>query len=88
MASAAFFPFCAALQGRYPANALSTVIYVGCILVYQSAALVNWVLARRMGALAAELSGEDYRKTRFRLVRGCLVFALLFVSALVKVLGA
>jgi uncharacterized membrane protein len=31
MAVAAFFPFCAALFGRYPTNALAVVVYLGCV---------------------------------------------------------
>ncbi|MCX6641440.1 MAG: TMEM175 family protein [bacterium] len=35
LASAAFFPFCATLMGRYPTNPLTMTIYTGCILIYQ-----------------------------------------------------
>lgn len=71
MACAAFFPFCASLIGRYPTNPLSLVVYAGCIFLYVWAGLLNWIAARKAGAL--EIADAEYRRMRKRQLRGCLV---------------
>jgi uncharacterized membrane protein len=88
LAAAAFFPFSAALLGRYPANDLSHLVYIGCVLVYAWATLGNWTLAHRCDALAADLPAATYLLTRRRLARGCAVISLLFALALVKAMVA
>ena len=87
LAAAAFFPFCAALLGRYPTNSLSIVVYAGCVLVYLWSMLVNWVIAKRCGVLGAEVTEPDYRRTRSRLLRGCLGLSTLFSLFLIKSFG-
>src|SRR6266511_3835422 len=47
LAAAAFFPFCAALFGRYSFNPLAGLFYVSSIFVYAFASLANWVVAER-----------------------------------------
>jgi uncharacterized membrane protein len=86
LAAAAFFPFCAALFGRYHDNGLSIMIYLGCILVYLWAMSANWIVAKRGGALGAEVTAEDYRRIRTKGLRGCLVVAALFAIFLIKAL--
>jgi len=86
LAAAAFFPFCAALFGRYPFNALSGVVYVACILVYAWASLANWIVAKREGSLGPEITPEDFLRSRNRWLRSCLVMSSLFAFYLFKVL--
>jgi uncharacterized membrane protein len=88
LAAAAFFPFCAALLGRYPTNALSIVIYTGCGLVYTWATFANWVAARRSGALGPEVVEANYlliRKKLFRTsLRISIAFAFMIIFALFR----
>ena len=87
LAAAAFFPFCAAIFGRYPTNALSQVVYLGCILVYAWASFANWVVAKRSGSIAAELTEAAYRRSRTRLLRWCLLVSALFAVYLIRTLA-
>jgi uncharacterized membrane protein len=86
LAAAAFFPFCAALFGRYPANPLGGVFYVGCIMVYLWASLANWVGARRWGAMEPGVTPAEFRRRRARLLRGCLAISSLFAIYVFKVI--
>jgi uncharacterized membrane protein len=85
LAAAAFFPFCAALLGRYPTNGLAQVVYIACVLVYAWASFANWVVARRSGAIGSEVAEEDYLRPRNRLRRWCLTCSAMFVLYVVKV---
>lgn len=73
LAAAAFFPFGAALFGRYPFNPLAALIYVGCVVTYLWASFATWVVARRAGATVAALGDDDYRRSARRMARGALV---------------
>ena len=86
LAAAAFFPFCAALLGRYPTNSLSLVFYIGCILVYMWAMFTNWVVAKRCKAFNAEFTSADYLFTRNKLLRSCIVVFILFVFSFIPIL--
>jgi uncharacterized membrane protein len=86
LATAAFFPFCAALFGRYPFNPLSGVIYVACILTYGWASLGNWIVAERSGSLEAEITPAEFKRTRNRLFVRCLALTGMLGFYLVKVL--
>ena len=86
LAAAAFFPFCAALFGRYPRNGLSVVVYVGCILVYLWAMAANWIVAKRGGALSAEVTAADYLRTRTKALLGCLVISIVFTAVVIEAL--
>ena len=86
LAAAAFLPFCAALLGRYPINGLSMVVYLACILVYSWASGATWILARRSGAMKAELTEAAYLRSRGRWLRGCLVITSLFALYLIRLL--
>jgi uncharacterized membrane protein len=86
LAAAAFFPFCAAMFGRYPMNPLSLVCYLGCIAAWLWASLASLVSAKRSGSLAAEMTEVDYLRSRKRLTRGSLVVSTMFVFYLVLVL--
>lgn len=84
LAAAAFFPFCAALFGRYPTNHLSLVVYTGCCLVYFLSGFADWVVAKRQGAFNPAFSEEDYLRILNRYRRGCLVVSLLFTYYVVQ----
>ena len=86
LAAAAFFPFCAALMGRYHSNLLSIVIYLGCVLVYMWAMFANWVVAKRCDALGVEVTAADYLRIRTKTLRGCLAISILFVIVLIEAL--
>lgn len=79
LASAAFFPFCAALFGEYPFNPLSGWIYTGCIVAYSLAALGNVVIGWRAGALRADMTQERFIALRRRMVRRLVAITALFV---------
>ena len=87
LAAAAFFPFCAALMGRYPTNGLSQLVYISCILVYAWASLANWVIAGRSGSLGPETAAADFLRSRNKLFRGCLGLSAVFVIYLIRVLA-
>jgi uncharacterized membrane protein len=88
LATAAFFPFCAALIGRYPTNHLALVIYVGCAAVYAWASMLGWIVAERSGAISPRLSvpdREDYRKRNLRRALFLTMFlAVVLASAFVR----
>ncbi len=86
LAAAAFFPFCAALFGRYPTNPLSMVIYTGCVFVYGWTTFANWLVAKKHGAFAATYPEDDYLKTRRRTLRGCLAISAMFCTYLLQAL--
>jgi uncharacterized membrane protein len=79
LAAAAFFPFCAALFGRYPFNPLSAAIYVGCVPTFQLATVLAWVIGRRAGAMSVDLSDETYRRTLRRTLRPLVLATALLV---------
>ncbi len=86
LAGAAFFPFCAALMGRYPTNPLTIVVYLGCILVYAWSSFGIWVVARKAGS-TADLTITAYQDSRNRWLRGCIVVSALFVLNLIRTLS-
>lgn len=84
LAAAAFFPFCAALFGRYPFNPLSAAIYVGCVLTFQLATVLAWVIGRRAGAMTTELTDRIYRRSLRRTLRQAVLAAGLLAFYVVK----
>ncbi|HVN76724.1 MAG TPA: TMEM175 family protein [Thermoanaerobaculaceae bacterium] len=87
LAMAAFFPFCAALMGRYPTNRLLAVFYTGCIMTYFWCALLEWMVAKRCGAISPGLDAVALRRERRRTVSSALVTTALFVSTLAMALA-
>jgi len=87
LAMAAFFPFCAAVFGRYLTNPLSVTLYAGCLLVFNSAALAEWLVAERAGAISPELDPADHRRYRRRNLRACLATGAIFVLYLAQALA-
>lgn len=87
LAAAAFFPFCAALFGRYPFNPLAALIYVACVATYLWTSLATWVVARRAGATVAELGDDTFRRSARRMARGALVATALLGFYAVRTLA-
>lgn len=76
LAMVSFFPFAAALMGRYPMNAVALMVYLptmGLILTTQSA---NFALALRRGCLDPDIPPEEIRAAQRRNLRGCGIFFL------------
>ena len=84
LALAASFPYCASLLGRYPGNPLCNVLYVGCAFIYFGAMLGNWLVAKRCGALKAEVSETDYLRIRKRLLRNGVFITCMFSYVLIR----
>jgi uncharacterized membrane protein len=87
LAAAAFFPFCAAMLGRYPGNQLPILFYSGCIAAYLWATLGVCTLAVRAGAIATEPDPEGWLRFRNRTLRGCVILTVFFLVYLVRVLA-
>jgi uncharacterized membrane protein len=85
---AAFFPFSVALLGRYPLNHLSQLIYAGAIMLYAWLAFLFWISADRAGVLVDELTPQEFRKTRGRLLKAALVISAFVAIYAVEVIRA
>jgi len=79
LAAAAFFPFTAAMYGRYPTNPTAVAVYVACAGTYFWASFANLVVAKRDGALSDDLTPEAYGKMRRRGLRAALLMSGMFV---------
>jgi len=79
LAAAAFFPFTAALYGRYPTNPVGVLVYVACVGIYFWASFGNLVVAKREGVLSDDLTPEVYAKMRRRGLRAALLMSGMFV---------
>lgn len=84
LATAAFFPFCAHLYGRYPSNPLASLIYFGGVIVYLLGMLALVIAAERQKLFDLEIPARDVKKLR----RGFLwsVAILLFTYVFIFVL--
>ena len=78
LATAAFFPFCAALVGRYPTNHLAMVIYFGCAVAYAWASQLGWLVAERAGALSPRLSDSARQQYGNRNLRRAILLTVFF----------
>jgi uncharacterized membrane protein len=86
LASAAFFPFCAALLGRYPINRLSIVIYIGCTMMYLWSSMIQWLLAKRQSILAPQLTSTTYNRIRKGNLVGSIITTSMFLFYLLTTL--
>lgn len=86
LAAAAFFPFCAALFGRYPTNFLTISIYTGCIMVCRWCSLALWLLAKRCGVFAPDMDPSVYPQLRKGNIRACAITTGLFLVYLFNAL--
>jgi len=88
MATAAFFPFCAALIGRLPGNRGAMLVYMGCAWLHFTLVGTLWILAERQKTLSPQLGPAEIKRIRKRYLRGpiaLLVWAIcyfLFISRL------
>jgi uncharacterized membrane protein len=80
LAMAAFLPFCAGTFGHYPTNYLAMSLYAGCLTVYMLCATALWLVAKRAGAMTADLSQADYLRVRNRNLRGLAIVSVIFVG--------
>lgn len=87
MATAAAFPFCAALFGRYPLNGFSVVLYLACLFVHMAASCAQWRLAERAGALSPDLEPARAAKFRRGSLAGSLALGFLALTYLVLALS-
>ena len=78
----AFIPFCAALLGRYTTNQLSLVIYIGCIMMFQWCALIQWVAAKKQYALIPRMDPSIYFRFKKGGLFGAVICTLLFLQYL------
>jgi len=85
LATAAFFPFCAGLLGKYPVNPLSIAVYVSCIFICVWSNLGNWWAARRACAFRSDIAVKDLGKLGRRITRSCIVITLLLGFVLTRV---
>lgn len=77
MATAAFFPFCAALLGRYPTNPATILVYITDILLYRVGVFAQWRLAERAGAIDRSAAASLTARFRARNARALIVLSLL-----------
>jgi uncharacterized protein (TIGR02246 family) len=84
LAAAAFFPFCAALIGRYATNPLARVVYLGCIVVYACTTSAIWIVAKRSGSMSADLPEAQYLRSRRRAIRSSVLVSVLFTIYVVQ----
>jgi uncharacterized membrane protein len=82
MVTAASFPFCAALYGRYWRNPFSIVFYLACLFIHILASTLQWTLARRAGVLNPELDPALSKKIHARGIRASLVLGTMTVAYL------
>ena len=83
MATAAFFPFCAALIGHYPRNRVALLAYMGCAWLHVAALTTLWIVAQRQGTLDPELDPAEVTRVRNRqLLRTGALFALVVIYSL------
>ena len=66
MATAAFFPFSAALIGHYPGNRVALLAYMGCAWLHIAALTTLWIVAERQGTLDPELDPAEITRVRNR----------------------
>ena len=77
MATAAFFPFCAALFGRYVGNPATMVIYLADILLFRLGVFAQWRLAERAGLVDSHTDPAVAARFRVRNVRAVIILGIL-----------
>lgn len=83
MATAAFFPFCAHLYGRYPSNPLASGIYFGGVILYVLGMLALVAVAEKQKLFDPEIPAEDIKKLRRGFLISALMLSLAYVSLFV-----
>jgi uncharacterized protein (TIGR02246 family) len=88
LAAAAFFPFCVALMGRYGPNPLSMVIYLACILTFVWTTSATWIVAKRSGAMSADLTESEYLRSRRRSIVASALLSCVFAMYVLRMITA
>lgn len=76
LALVSFFPFAAAVMGRYPLNAASLMVYlptIGLILATQTS-FFGWAMAKDL--VDPDIPIAEVRRAHLRNLRGCAIFFL------------
>lgn len=84
LALVSFFPFAAALLGRYLTNPVSLMIYVptmGLLLITQAA---NFALALHRGCVDPDLPQAEILAALRRNLRGCAIFFLAAIPSVLR----
>lgn len=84
LALVCFFPFAAALLGRYPANLTALMVYApltGLIVLVQT---VFFALAIRRNLIADSVSKEVMLRAHQRNLKGCAIFLIASVPTLLR----
>ncbi len=76
LAEVSFFPFAAALLGRYPLNAASLMVYLPTVAMILNLQAAFYGLARRRGLLHEDLDAEQALAPHRRNLKGCFFFYL------------
>ncbi|HPS78691.1 MAG TPA: TMEM175 family protein [Thermoanaerobaculaceae bacterium] len=80
MATAAFFPFCAALVGRYPGNRIAVIAYLGGAWLHVAALTALWIVAQRQEALDPQLDPVEVKQITRRFLRRTIVLLAMAVG--------
>lgn len=75
LALVSFFPFVAALLGRYPANPVALGVYLPCIGLILGSQVAFFALARRRGLLLPDLPPEEVRAAHQRNIQSLAIFS-------------
>jgi len=70
VATAAFFPFCAALIGRFPSNRGAMLAYMACAGLHVTLVGTLWILAERQKVLSPQLGPAEIKRIPKRYLRG------------------
>jgi len=76
LALVSFFPFAAALLGRYPANPVSLMIYLPTMGLLLTTQATNFALALHRGCVDPDIPEAEIRAAQGRNLRGCAIFFL------------
>ncbi|MFN7957359.1 MAG: TMEM175 family protein [Holophagaceae bacterium] len=85
LALVSFFPFAAALMGRYPINPVALMVYLptmGLILTTQAA---NFALALRRGCVDPAIPEVEILAAQRRNLRGCGIFFLAATPSAIRI---
>ncbi len=80
MATAAFFPFCAALLGRYPGNRVAAVAYFACAWLHFTGIAALWLAGEGQKALSPALGPGEVRRLRKRYLRAPVAVLALTIA--------
>ena len=85
LALVSFFPFAAALLGRYPANAVSLMVYLPTMGLLLTTQATNFALALHRGCVDPSIPAEELRSAQRRNLRGCAIFFLAATPSAIRI---